>query len=57
VLNSGIRSLLHDPPIPPTTVDALERSEAQVAPAIDTTLESPPAEGSDAATDSDIDRA
>lgn len=29
VLNAGIRSLLHDPPIKPETVDALERSEAQ----------------------------
>jgi len=29
VLNSGIKSLLHDPPIEPTDVDALERSEAQ----------------------------
>lgn len=29
VLNSSIKSLLHDPPIEPTDVDALERSEAQ----------------------------
>jgi predicted PurR-regulated permease PerM len=28
VLNSGIKSLLHDPPIEPADVDALERSEA-----------------------------
>ena len=29
VLNSGIRSLMHDPPIVPADVDALERSEAR----------------------------
>jgi predicted PurR-regulated permease PerM len=29
VLNSGIRSLLHDPPIVPTEVDALVRSSAR----------------------------
>jgi predicted PurR-regulated permease PerM len=54
VLNSGVRSLLHDPPMPPTAVDALERSEAQPATTVDTTPE--PAEGSDAPTDADLDR-
>jgi predicted PurR-regulated permease PerM len=31
VVNSGIKSLLHDPAIPPDDVDALERREAQPA--------------------------
>jgi predicted PurR-regulated permease PerM len=31
VLNSSVRSLLHDPPLPPGQVDALLRSEAQPA--------------------------
>jgi predicted PurR-regulated permease PerM len=52
VFNSGVRSLLHDPPMPPATVDALERSEAQPA----TAVEPEPLEGSDAPTDADLDR-
>jgi putative heme transporter len=56
VLNSGIRSLLHDPPMPPATVDALERSEAQPAePLPDVALDVPPPDGSEVPTDSDID--
>jgi putative heme transporter len=31
VLNAGIRSLLHDPPLAPTEVDALARHAAQAA--------------------------
>ncbi|HVV22322.1 MAG TPA: AI-2E family transporter [Pseudonocardiaceae bacterium] len=53
VLNSAIRSLLHDPPMAPATVDALERKEAQPV----TAEPEPPApEGSEAPTDADIDR-
>jgi predicted PurR-regulated permease PerM len=55
VLNSGIRSLLHDPAIPPDSVDALVRSEAQ--PAEPEPLPTvPPPDGSDTPTDADIDR-
>jgi predicted PurR-regulated permease PerM len=32
VLNAGIKSLLHDPPMPPAEVNALERSAARPAP-------------------------
>ena len=39
VLNAGIRSLLHDPPMAPTDVDALLRSEAHP---IETTAEDEP---------------
>lgn len=57
VVNSGIKSLLHDPPIPPTEVHALERKAAQPATVEDMTDHGPPPEGSDAPTDADIDRA
>ena len=53
VLNSGIKSLLHDPPLPPATVNALERSEAQPAEPLPPT---PEPDGSDVPTDSEIDR-
>jgi predicted PurR-regulated permease PerM len=53
VLNSGIRSLLHDPTIEPETVDALVRSEAQPA---EPDPEPAPLDGSDTPTDADIDR-
>jgi predicted PurR-regulated permease PerM len=53
VLNSGIRSLLHDPQLAPAEVDALERSEAQPARPLP---EKPEPDGSDAPTDADIDR-
>ncbi|HEX5404051.1 MAG TPA: AI-2E family transporter [Pseudonocardiaceae bacterium] len=52
VFNSGIRSLLHDPKLAPTEVDALERSEAQPAAP---PPEDPAPDGSDAPTDADID--
>jgi predicted PurR-regulated permease PerM len=61
VFNAGIRSLLHDPDMPPDAVDALERKAAQpVTPeeqaALTATAEQPPPEGSAAPTDSDTDR-
>ncbi|HEX3592555.1 MAG TPA: AI-2E family transporter [Pseudonocardiaceae bacterium] len=57
VVNSGIKSLLHDPPIPPAEVHALQRRSAQPATLEDMTDHAPPPEGSDAPTDADIDRA
>ncbi|HEX4721292.1 MAG TPA: AI-2E family transporter [Pseudonocardiaceae bacterium] len=45
VLNSGIRSLLHDPPLVPTDVDALLRSEARPIEMIDEDAPRPAAPG------------
>jgi predicted PurR-regulated permease PerM len=53
VCNAAIRSLLHDPPMPPATVDALERSEAQP---VEPAPPRPEPAGSDAPTDADLDR-
>lgn len=52
VLNSAVRSLLHDPPLAPATVDALARSEAQPATPL---ADEPEPEGTEAPTDADVD--
>ena len=53
VFNAGIKSLLHDPPLAPAAVNALERSAARPAEPLPEPAEP---EGSDAPTDVEIDR-